>query len=202
MSINKLIDPKIERVLETHIYPDLNKGRKDFDLPHTKAVVYWMKWLIANHPKMNKLNSKILIAAAYAHDWGYIGLFDGLNSNDPQVIAQKKVEHMTRGSAKIEKLLSEKLSDLFTREEILRTSHLVLMHDKLAELHDEDELMMMEADTMGILDVSRVKPTFSKEDNERFLTTEIDQLRLPAFIHEYAKKVATNLADQRRNFYR
>ena len=43
-----LIKPQNEKVLKQVILKDLDKGRKDFDLPHTKAVVYWMKYLLQN----------------------------------------------------------------------------------------------------------------------------------------------------------
>ena len=198
----KLVDPKIKRILETYIFPDLIKGRKDFDLPHTKAVIHWMEWLITNYPQQEHLNSKVLITAAYAHDWGYIGLFDGANSNDPQVIFQKKEQHMMKGAEKIGNLIDTQLSRDFTAVEKKRVIHLVLVHDRVENLLDEDELLLMEADTLGILDVERVKPTFSQEDNQKYLASEIERRRLPAFTHQFAKKMAAKLVEKRKSYYK
>ncbi|NCO12285.1 MAG: hypothetical protein COZ34_04455 [Candidatus Pacebacteria bacterium CG_4_10_14_3_um_filter_34_15] len=84
-----MIKSQIERVLKQIILKDLSKGRKNFDKPHTEAIVYWMKHLLKmleekKVPKTNdqpRLDSQVLITAAYAHDWRYVGLFSNSNSN-------------------------------------------------------------------------------------------------------------------------
>ena len=53
----------------------LEQGRGDWDVPHTLAVVYWMKKLI----KKEGGDPKILVTAAYFHDIGYIDLIDWTN---------------------------------------------------------------------------------------------------------------------------
>lgn len=193
-----LIDPEIERVLQDTILPDLKKGRQDFDLPHTQAVVFWMKDLLTYSPH---LNAKVMITAAYAHDWGYIGLFDGVDSNDIEVIRTRKPLHMERGSQMITKLIDEKLSNHFSAPEKKQVAHLVLMHDKLEKLHDEDELLLMEADTLGMIDADRVTPTFSAEDNDGFIEREIRGRRFPRFIHQRAMAVSNELLQKRIDFY-
>lgn len=195
-----LIDPDVEKVLQSVIFPDLAKGRKDFDLPHTQAVVHWMKELLSTL-HLSEAQSKILIAAAYSHDWGYIGLFDGLDSSDIAVVHKMKPLHMERGARMIAKLLAEKLTTFFTGEEIKQVAHLVRVHDKMEELVSEEEILLMEADTLGMLDVDRVKPTFSKEDNEIFIERELRGRRLPKFMHREAMEQASVLAQQRINFY-
>lgn len=196
-----LIHPKIEAVLGKTIFPDLKKGRKDFDLPHTKAVVFWMKHLLTHDPEIinlikNKtINPKVMITAAYAHDWGYIGLFDNASSNSLQNILERKKLHMKRGSQMIEQLLYTKLSKAFTSTEILMVSHLVLFHDELKKLVTDTEILIMEADTLGMLDTSRIKPTFSKKDREKFLKS-VYELRLPRFKHKEAKKIAETLLSE------
>lgn len=191
-----LIKPQIERVLRQIILKDLSKGRKDFDKPHTEAVVYWMKHLLMTL-ETKKLDSQVLITAAYAHDWGYIGLFSNTNSNSLSDIKNNKELHMIRGSEMIEQLLQQRLGKLFTQNQILRVSHLVLFHDKVRKLIDEDEILLMEADTLGMLDTSFVKSTFSKNDNKTFMKKGIKGLRLPKFIHEEAKQIATELIMKR-----
>lgn len=200
-----MLSQKIEKVLQAMIFQDLKKGRKDFDLPHTKAVVYWMKHLLTSDPQVKelvatkKINPKVMITAAYAHDWGYLGLFENDTSNSLQNILDKKKLHMTKGSAMIERLLYSKLSKEFSAQEILQISHLVLFHDKLEKIQTQAEFLLMEADTLGMLDLERITPTFSKEDREWFLKTSINELRLPLFKHKYALGIAQVMAKKYEN---
>lgn len=179
------------------ILPDLDKGRPDFDKPHTQAVVHWVKYIIDNE---SNLNFKILVTAAYAHDWGYIGLFeDGLT--DMTDIHTKKERHMEAGANKIEALLNEQFSDQYAPEKILRIKHLVYMHDRVEKLSEDDEIALMEADTLGALDSDMVKPTFSKQDNEFYIEREVKGRRFPHFKHSSAISVFDELLSKRINFY-
>ena len=201
MSIEQAIDPKIEAVLQEVIFPDLLKGRKDFDLPHTKAVVHWMKRLLSEIDDPD-LDSQVLVTAAYAHDWGYIGLFEGVNSSDPKEIAKRKPLHMERGAELITNLITKKLPAFFSKEQIQAVAHLVSVHDKVEQLTTEAEKLLMEADTLGMLDTDLVKPTFSKEDNERFMKNEIYNRRMKNFKHQTALKLLDKMVQSRENFYR
>lgn len=198
--MKQLIDPQIEQVLQETIFPDLLKGRKDFDLPHTKAVVYWMKHLLSTIPN-TQIDSQVLITAAYAHDWGYIGLFDGIDSNDPKEIAKKKPLHMERGAEFITNLIETKLSQFFTEEQKKQVAHLVFMHDRVEKLATEEELLIMEADTLGMLDAERAAPTFSKEDNDLFVEKEVKNRRIPKFFHSEAVSVAQKLIVLRQHYF-
>lgn len=198
MDMQKTLET-IEKKLQEKILPELEKGRKDFDRPHTEAVVYWMKQLIAQIQP--DIEPKILITAAYAHDWGYIGLFDGVNSSDPKEIAKRKPLHMERGAELIGKFLRQELSEYFSETEIQAVQHLVFMHDRVEELHTEDEILIMEADTLGMLDTDRVKPTFSKTDNERFIEKEIFGRRFKHFRHPFALASGKKLVEKRISFY-
>ncbi len=197
--MNILLNPKIEHILKQSIFPDLKNGRKDFDLNHTIAVVFWMKELLTSDPEITaavrnkKINSKVMITAAYAHDWGYKNLFTQQSSNSLQNILDKKKLHMKRGSQMIEQLLYSRLAKDFTSQEILEVSHLVLFHDKLKKIKTETEILIMEADTLGMLDLSRVKPTFSETDKKRFLETSIFELRQPLFRHPTAIDILQKL---------
>lgn len=195
-----LIDSILEKKLQAKILPELEKGRKDFDRPHTEAVVFWMKELLKNLDNP-KLNAKILITAAYAHDWGYIGLFDGVNSSDPQEIAKRKPLHMERGAELIGEFLMKDLNQHFSAAEIQEVQHLVLMHDRVEDLVSEEEKLIMEADTLGMLDTDKVKPTFSKEDNQKFITNEVLGRRFKYFLHEFALETGQKLLDKRLEFY-
>lgn len=193
------IDPTIEHTLKRVILPELEKGRKNFDRPHTEAVVHWMKQLLqfATTP----VNAKVLITAAYAHDWGYIGLFEGVNSSDRREIAKRKPLHMERGAKMIGQLLNTTLHDHFSKKEIQKVQHLVAVHDQVERLRTESEILLMEADTLGMLDVDRVTPTFSPGDNQGFMKQEIFGRRFLHFVHPEALEIGKKLAQQRENFY-
>lgn len=66
----------MEQALINAILPELEKGRPNFDRPHTVAVVIKVKEIIKNNPQL-KLDEAVLIVAAYSHDWGYADLFIG-----------------------------------------------------------------------------------------------------------------------------
>ncbi len=201
MKKSALIHPKIERILRQIILKDLaNKGRPKWDKPHTEAVVHWMKHLLVeiNNPQ---INPKVMITAAYAHDWGYAQLFDltkPVSINDSR--SQKDL-HMKRSQHMIERLIYERMARYFSAIEVLRITHLVSVHDYPDKLKDEDEILLMECDTLGMVDVDHVKPTLTKKDNQRFLQNSILKKRLPKFIHPPAKDIAQELITQREKYY-
>lgn len=195
-----LVNPQVEQTLKEIILKDLaNKGRKDYDKPHTQAVVHWMKELLQQLNKP-RLDSSVLITAAYAHDWGYAGLFADANSRSLNNIIERKDQHMKRGAEKIEQLLYQRLANYFSEAQKLRIAHLVLVHDRVRELEDEDELLLMEADTLGMLDVERVTPNLSPADEKRFMEQSIHKLRVPRFIHHQAKQIAKKLIAKREKY--
>lgn len=195
-----MLSRSLEKLIADQILPELKLGRQDFDLPHTLAVVYWMKHLLQT--EASHLNHKVMIVAAYAHDWGYVGLFDqSESSNDPQIIAQKKADHMDIGANKITHLLMSQFNQEFSSVEINKIAKLVKKHDLVELIKTEEEITLMEADTLGMLDITRVKPTFNQKDNQRFIDQQIYGRRLPKFIHPVAKQTATKLANKRLKYY-
>lgn len=190
----------IEQIIANKILPQLKFGRGKFDHDHTLAVVDWIKWLIQKN-NSSELDSAVLITSAYAHDWGYVGLFKENEGENLQKITQKKAQHMERGARKINYFLKTKLSNYFTREQIQRVIHLVAVHDKIEKLNAEDEIILMEADTLGMIDSDKVKPTFSYEDNKKFLEEQLYGRRFLYFKHKYATEMALKLARKRERFY-
>lgn len=185
----------IEINLQNHIFPDLEKGRPDWDLPHTKAVVHWTKQILPE----TTLDPLVSITASYAHDWGYIGLFPDGASYDQ--IQKMKPLHMERGAEMIKTLLmGDELTSSFTQAQIDRVAHLVSVHDKLKQLKDEDEILLAEADTSGALDTNFVTPTFSKADDLKYLK-EVERRRGPLFTHQTAIEAYDRLKAQRRAYY-
>lgn len=201
MKNDLIIHPYIERILRQIILKDLaNKGRPRWDKPHTEAVVFWMKHLLKkiNHPQ---LNPKVLITAAYAHDWGYANLF---SQKKPITIDQARGQkdlHMKKGVEMIERLIAQRLPGYFTQPEVLRLTHLISVHDHVGQLQAEDELLLMECDALGMIDAKRVPPTLSAPENEHFMKTSIEQKRLPQFIHDEAKEIAQELIEKRQQYY-
>ena len=189
--MTQAIHPQAEKILRQTILKDLeNKGRKGYDRLHTEAVVFWMKQLLGSLPH---LDSQVLITAAYAHDWGYARVKGISEARDFQAMIKFKPLHMQFGAEMVEQLLYTKLAKYFTEQQKLRTIHLVRVHDKVRELTAEDELTLMEADTLGGLDRTRVPSTLSKEDERRYLKISIHHLRLPRFVHQEAKEIANEL---------
>jgi HD superfamily phosphodiesterase len=180
------------------VFPDLLRGREGFDLPHTKAVVHWIKEIVASEPKLDK---QVLITAAYAHDWGYIDMGIGKNTTLAEVHDAKE-QHMQVGAKRIADLLTDTMSDQYTPEQIQRVGHLVFVHDRLGQVTDEDEIALVEADTLGALDTDFVTPTFSKADNQRYIQEQVLALRRPLFRHNRAIEVFDDLLQKRVGFYR
>jgi hypothetical protein len=96
--------------------------------------------------------------------------------------------------------LHNKIFDNFTSNQKERIIHLVNVHDTLEILKDNDELLLMEADTLGGLDVSRTKGTFDKASNDRYMKI-VRNKRLPHFITDYAKQKFEELYNLRLKFY-
>ena len=190
---------KVEKYLKKKILPDLEKGRPNFDKPHTLAVVYWLKQIINHNPQLG-LDKVVLLIAAYAHDWGYGGMFEQKKQAQYEEVKNAKIEHMKRGAAKLQKLLNDSFFSCLTDEQKERAIHLVAVHDNLSILKDSDELVLMEADTLGALDVSFVKPTFDFESNERYMK-EVKEKRVPRFITEFGKSMVKKLIQQRADYY-
>lgn len=185
-----------EKILKWEILPDLDKGRKGFDRLHTEAVVHWIKKICGSEPALNK---KILVTTAYAHDWGYFGMFPDRTTLD--TVTAKKEAHARVGAKKIGVLLRTRLQKVFSEKEIKRIQYLVFVHDKLADLNDDDEIAIMEADTLGALDTSIVTPTYSVADNERYIQEQVLKLRRPLFRHRLAIDVFEEVLKRRVQFY-
>lgn len=193
---------QIEEFLQERVFPELENGRPDFDKPHTQSVVRNLKGIIRHSPSIN-IDPVVLIIAAYTHDWGYTGLFIKGNQLSLNDINDAKKMHMEIGKEKVTSLLNDKFFSFLTSVQKMRIAHLVAMHDRLDELKDLDELILMEADTLGGLDIRSENPltAFDKESNQRYLLGTRKR-RLVKFITVYAKKEYEKLYKQREEFYR
>jgi len=188
-----------EHLLQQKIIPDLEKGRPNWDGPHTLAVVDFMKQIIENSPEL-KLDKDVLVIAAYAHDWGY-GKTDidrwSLNLDE---IHKVKTAHMKIGATQLAELLRDPVFSFLTDVQKKRAVHLVAIHDQLDNIHDVDEHIIVEADTLGALDVTKVKPTFDEANSERYLKST-NERRLPLFITKFGKQKYQQLFIKHQQYY-
>lgn len=193
------MDNTVENFLQEHIFPELERGRPNFDKPHTQGVVHHIKEVIKRNSQLN-LDEDVLIISAYAHDWGYAGLFqDGRPINLDRVKEEKPL-HAKLSAEYVTKLLRNSIFDYLSDERKARIAHLVAMHDRLEELRDTDELILMEADTLGGLDVSFITPTFDKDSNDRIMNG-FRKRRQPLLVTDYAKEMFEKVFQSRVDFY-
>lgn len=188
-----------EDYLKKKIFPDLEKGRPNWDRPHTEAVVKHIKAIIDYSPELN-LDKTVLVIAGYAHDWGYSGLFAAgkpLSIND---VGSAKPAHMKLGAEKISYLLGDDKFSFLTGEQKKRVTHLVEIHDEVEVLKDPDEIVLMEADTLAGLDTQKVKPSFDKDSNVRYMES-VRMKRYPLFMTNYGKKLFEKLYKLREKYY-
>ncbi|QQS39124.1 HD domain-containing protein [Candidatus Woesebacteria bacterium] len=189
-----------EKVLQDAIFPELEKGRPNWDKPHTETVVCYVKKIIEKSKELN-LDEDVLIIAAYAHDWGYARLFEKGKRLSLEDINKAKKVHMIIGADNIKNLLTSDEFDFLSNKQKRRVEHLVRVHDNLDILQDTDELVLMEADTLAGLDVKSVKPSFDAVSNARYMRSVYTK-RYPLFITDYALDLFAKLFKQRQDYYR
>jgi hypothetical protein len=185
-----------EHYLQQTIFPDLERGRPNFDKPHTQAVVHHLKEILKQTPQLH-LDEEVLLIAAYAHDWGYADLYSDGRPIDLDRVKEEKPLHAKLSSEKVTKLVEHSIFDYLTPIRKSRIIHLVAIHDRLEELKDTDELVLMEADTLGGLDVT---PTFDRSSNERIMNG-FRKRRQPLLITDYAKNMFEKVFQNRVDFY-
>jgi len=193
------MDINVEQFLQENIFPELEMGRPNWDRPHTESVIFYIKEII-RHTKKLSLDSDVLIIAAYAHDWGYANLFQkGQYVGNIDIDEVKKL-HARISVEKITKLLESPNFNHLQEKQKARICHLVFIHDDIETLKKTDELVLMEADTLGQLDISRISPTLNEKDNAKFMDKTTNN-RISRFITLYGKKKAEELYALREKYY-
>jgi hypothetical protein len=190
---------EIEKFLQEKIFPDLERGRPNWDVPHTKAVVIHVKNLVKSEPQL-KLDPIVVVVAAYAHDWGYADIFKDGKQLDHETIQNEKTKHMGISAEKLEALFKDNIFDDLTNNQKKRAIEIVAKHDQLESLHETDELVFMEADTLAGLDVEKVTPTFNAEANAKYMVFARNT-RFPLFITETGKKEFERLYKLRTEYF-
>lgn len=190
---------EIEAHLQNAIFPELENGRPNWDKPHTEAVVFYLKNILASSPRIS-VDFVVLLVAAYAHDWGYAGLFEKGKELKLKDILDVKALHMEIGVKKVSALLKDDFFGFLTDDQKGRIVHLVGVHDKLSEIKDTDERILVEADTLGGLDTDRIKPFADRESSDRYIRG-VEKKRIPLFITDYGKKMVKSLIKKRQLYY-
>src|SRR5690606_32629548 len=130
------------------------------------------------------LDWDVIIIAGYAHDWGYADLFEGGKPVQYDQIQDAKIRHMEIGGRKIRQLLNNPQFSFLSDEQKDRIVHLVSIHDYLDRINTPDERILVEADTLGQMDVTKVKPTYDAPSNARYME-KARAKRLPLFLTQY-----------------
>jgi ribonuclease Z len=186
--------------LEKTILPELEAGRPGWDKPHTLTAVHWLQEILAHSPSLD-VDPLVLRIAAYAHDWGYAGLFRGGKPVGYDAGQAAKGKHMKLGAQKLERLLQDRRFISLTPAQRQRCVHLVRVHDSLEQLEATDERILMEADTLAALDVDRVAPNYGFSGNARYMR-QTRQKRMSRFVTLYGKAEVERLFTRREDYYR
>jgi HD superfamily phosphodiesterase len=185
--------------VEDYALQFLSQGRKDWDIPHTRAVVGH----IHDITKSENQDVLVLETAAWLHDIGYFGLFDDRDSKQNDVIETRKDLHMEKGAEFARAFLDKPEIDTFyTQTQKDRIIHLIRIHDKLEQLKDLDEIILMEADTLGQIDVEHVPPTFDYDNAMSWYTSTVEKKRAPKFRTQLGKEKLNILLPKFLDYFR
>ena len=122
--------------------PLLLKGRKNYDLPHTKNVDYFAS-RIASQDKLDEL---VLRTAAWLHDTGYSDL-KILEPNNHDMEAHAKYS-LIRAREYFSK---PDVSQFYDVSQIGRVLRIIEIHDVTYLINEPDEIAFMEADVLGAI---------------------------------------------------
>lgn len=181
---------ELEREIENFALQFLRKGRVEWDEPHTRAVVYYAGEIA----KSEGLDGLVLMTTAWMHDIGYYALFESDDSKNYDSVMDKKAAHMVNGARLAGEFLARpEIGIHFSEEQKERIVHLVSVHDKIEDLTGDDEIALMEADTLGAIDISRVATTFNKESAMKYIEKDLMGRRYLKFKTEIGKKYFAEL---------
>lgn len=187
----------VQNSLEEFAIGFLRQGRADWDEPHTRAVVFYAVLLA----KAENQDIPTLFTTAWLHDIGYFGLFQDQQAKDWGQIKERKALHMEIGAAKSREFLAHPdVSVHYSPSQLSRIPQLVAVHDNIEDLTAPDELLFMEADTLGAMDISRVKPTFDVAGFEKYRATGL-QRRWSRFSSETDRRLYRKLLPRLEKYF-
>jgi hypothetical protein len=194
-------------LVETFAEDLLAQGRPDFDVPHTHGVVYWAYTLatafneqIANGEITDEepIDIVVLVTAAWLHDIGYYGQFEDVA--DCAAVLSKKALHMVVGAEMAKKFLESVATQLLTTSQIEQVVHLIRVHDDLDNIITMLETMLVESDTLGMMDTDWVQPTYKGEEALSFPDRPKTQKRFAVFKTQGGISSLSEVVDQFRQF--
>ncbi|MFH0961296.1 MAG: HD domain-containing protein [archaeon] len=195
-----VLSKNLERLLKRRIFPELEHGRRKFDVPHTKAVVKYGK-LLSRKVNVSEKGRVLLMIACYCHDWGYSETFgDEKNSSDYSDVQAAKKSHAEIGARKTSELLSEKSFDFLSKSDKGKIVELVGTHDRLGMAKNLLGTLLFEADVLGAVWPEGKRPFYGVEANERFLKEEIGR-EGPLFKTATGKMLLEKLLRLRADYY-
>ncbi|MFW0870949.1 MAG: HD domain-containing protein [Patescibacteria group bacterium] len=186
--------PLYEEYLLVNIVPELAQGRPDWDLPHTLKVVEYVKIITDIHSAEPSLNRDVLIISAYLHDYGYRYFLDDIIPHRPTLGGRAKEEHALKSAEKWQEIKNHEVFNFLSEEDKDQIEHLILVHDKVYDLQDIDELVLMEADTLGALG-TKSQVDVTSDAYQRYLRATQEK-RISRFITPYAKDEAERLLSE------
>ncbi len=165
MELNPL-DQCIEYKLESKLSDLYNDDIRS--ILHSLYTVYYARLILkdeaSKNPDITKDDEIIVVSAAYLHDIGNVGLLKkGYTYDDKR---KAKIRHMSRG-AKLANRITKELG--FTINERDKISYLVRTHDRLDYLTTIQQRILMEGDSLSMIDYKNVLQTFNKNELDRFL---------------------------------
>jgi putative nucleotidyltransferase with HDIG domain len=177
------------RLAEAYAVGFLRQGRAGWDEPHTRAVVYYAETL-ATAAGVDML---VAVTVAWLHDIGYAGLFAKADSRRHEVVRSRKALHMERGAALAREFVARPdVAPFYTPAQRDRIVHLVGVHDNVEALSAPDEIIFVEADTLGALDIHRVTPTYDYQRGLRYLEG-VRRRRAPRFATSLGRQYLAEL---------
>lgn len=194
-----IISPELWQAVESYAEELLVQGRPNFDLPHTRAVVHWAYVLgVAHNVEVTQSDREddlvdlpVLLTAAWLHDIGYFGQFEQVASLSE--VTDKKALHMLVGAQMARQFLENHATKWLNADQIDQVVLLVSMHDALDKIETILVTLLMEADTIGMMDVDRVQPTYTGLEALQFPDQPKTQERVRLFRTELGKKVIENI---------
>jgi len=191
-NVQEMILMKLEKEIEDKLLQYIKKVfvNDKWDYLHSIACVNTMKKIIA----VEGGDEKVLLTTMYLHDIGYAGsLKKGYSLNDR---IEAKSRHMARSVEKAKPLL-EKLG--YSDSEIKQIIGLISVHDKLDELTLNEELLVLEADSLGAIDPNVNGNRFGEKEYERYVEI-FERKRVPKFFTKTGKEILKEFACENELF--
>lgn len=187
--------PELWRLVERFAEGFLEQGRPGYDVPHTHGVVAWAFELAMAFNRQveagevkdaQKVDLLVNVTAAWLHDIGYFGQFEDVA--DYAAVHDKKALHMVVGARMAGEFLREFASKYLNEFQIDEIAHIISIHDNLDEIVSMAETIMVEADTLGMMDVNYVEPTYTGEEALGFPEKPKTKRRFSMFKTDLAKR--------------